>query len=442
MPAGSGDSAYRSIRKAKVSILAGQVWLCCAIVAAGLVVTTERAAAQSFCHYEITALIEGPPCGFGSPNPAVLDINDHGQACGRYTNCADAADRPWVWTPEHGFIALPLPAGATSGEAIGINNVLGKDGIGQVLCTNMGGLGGDSMIFDDGKWIPFESESLVAVVTGINDQTQVIGNRAITGGFLWEGGVFTDIVSEAGELTGPRALNELGAVAGSYPNGAFHWQAGVLKDLGIVIPGASSTIAVQINVKNDVGGNSNFPPPLNTIGQGWFWRNGDVVTFNALNEAPSTVVSAINDVGQVYVGTYGGSEGGVYVWQDGHAVLLSDLVDAPDNFLLVVWPVSMNTKGEIGTGFHILGESHAVGAILSPVDRPLGDVNIDCNVDERDLIVVLEDWGPDKFGHPADMVSSATFQPPGDGRVDAADLAIVLGNWSPTAASQNASRGR
>lgn len=78
--------------------------------------------------------------------------------------------------------------------------------------------------------------------------------------------------------------------------------------------------------------------------------------------------------------------------------------------------------------------------VLRPKDRPLGDVNIDCVVDERDLIAVLEGWGPDRLGHIADIVTSSNLQPPGDGNVDGADLAVVLGNWSVSSTESRPTR--
>jgi hypothetical protein len=49
-------------------------------------------------------------------------------------------------------------------------------------------------------------------------------------------------------------------------------------------------------------------------------------------------------------------------------------------------------------------------------------------VDGADLAFMLGEWGANP-GSPADLVTSATFQPPPDGVVDAADLAFLLGAW-------------
>lgn len=49
-------------------------------------------------------------------------------------------------------------------------------------------------------------------------------------------------------------------------------------------------------------------------------------------------------------------------------------------------------------------------------------------IDGADLAFLLGEWGANPRS-PADMVSSATFLPPPDGAVDGADLAVLLGAW-------------
>lgn len=54
----------------------------------------------------------------------------------------------------------------------------------------------------------------------------------------------------------------------------------------------------------------------------------------------------------------------------------------------------------------------------------------DGQVDGADLAYLLGDWGINP-GSLADIVTNATFQPPPDGVVDGADLAVLLGAWGP-----------
>jgi hypothetical protein len=49
-------------------------------------------------------------------------------------------------------------------------------------------------------------------------------------------------------------------------------------------------------------------------------------------------------------------------------------------------------------------------------------------IDGADLAYLLGEWGVNP-GSLADIVTSATFQPPPDGKVDGADLAYLLGAW-------------
>ena len=64
--------------------------------------------------------------------------------------------------------------------------------------------------------------------------------------------------------------------------------------------------------------------------------------------------------------------------------------------------------------------------VSSDTFQPPGDGEVNA----ADLAYLLGEWGANP-GSIADFVSSATFQPPGDGVVDAADLAFLLGEWTP-----------
>jgi hypothetical protein len=54
----------------------------------------------------------------------------------------------------------------------------------------------------------------------------------------------------------------------------------------------------------------------------------------------------------------------------------------------------------------------------------------DGTVNAADLAYLLSAWGANP-GSPADMVDNQTFAPPPDGTIDAADLAFLLGAWGP-----------
>lgn len=149
----------------------------------------------------------------------------------------------------------------------------------------------------------------------------------------------------------------------------------------------------------------------------------------------------INDTGQI-VGTATNpppdNSSAPFLWQHGAIHdLRASVIGAPGN-LNFMSASGINEQGQI-IGGGLIG-SKIVVVLFTPVDRPLGDVNLDCAVDEHDLIALLDDWGPDKGGHLTDIVASATFAPPSDGKVDGADLAVVLGNWAPDPSNMRKSR--
>lgn len=71
----------------------------------------------------------------------------------------------------------------------------------------------------------------------------------------------------------------------------------------------------------------------------------------------------------------------------------------------------------------ILAIADRATAILTPVDPPDGDLDLDCHVGIIDFLRLLADWGscPGTSGCPADIN--------GDGVVDVLDFVILLGNW-------------
>jgi len=64
-------------------------------------------------------------------------------------------------------------------------------------------------------------------------------------------------------------------------------------------------------------------------------------------------------------------------------------------------------------------EYNNVSFLLTPVDRPMGDITCDCDVDVADLLFLLGEWG--KTNSPADI--------DGDGIVNVFDLLILLSDW-------------
>jgi hypothetical protein len=79
---------------------------------------------------------------------------------------------------------------------------------------------------------------------------------------------------------------------------------------------------------------------------------------------------------------------------------------------------AINDAGQIvGEGHD--PQNHTITFLLTPIDRPKGDIDGDCDVGVSDLLYLLADWG--KPNSPADIN--------GDGIVNVFDLLILLGDW-------------
>jgi len=418
-----------------------------AVIALG-VIGVKSVSAQ--CMYEVT-VVTGPPC-FPDPNISVgfEGINDLGQACGWQAICGQlGARRPLVWTEELGIVLLPLPEGATQGVANDINNVLGSDGFGQVACTLMfPALGAErGYLYHDGEWtdlgvLPGATHSRCSA---LNDSTEIVGEcefpfsdhpaRAIQ----WIQGAISQVEFSRSPESSAGCLNEWRTIGG-WIGESFIENEGVLLvgdsvDAIPFLPGAFTGTPTAVNDADTTCGHSLIQVKSGPVPQrSWKYENGRLTDLGTLSGTVRCIAEDINDTNQV-IGTCFGEFGccnAPFLWQDSQLYRLRDLIDLPPQVLGFANVKAINNRGQI-VGMSG-GASH--GLILTP-NVPLGDVNIDCVVDERDLVAVLDDWGPDKHGHSTDMVTSSTFQPPGDGVVDGADLAVVLGNWTERSSFQS-----
>ena len=410
----------------------------CVLAGAGMLVSlagANAAIAQSFCQYEITAVIEGPDCAIFGPADVVLeDINELGQACGSFKSCATSQNQPFAWSEETGFVILPLPPGATHGEAVSINNVLGSDGLGQVACTLIAGAH-RAYLYDDGVWtlLPPEPGGLVSIADSVNDHSQVLGWRSNSGSFLWQERVFTDLIPELGE--NPHDLNEFSQVCGTIlaTDVGFLWDGGLVEEIP-PLPGTDTSLAFAMNLHERVVGFSNIVSKGIDPARAWLYEFPKLVQLPHPDEYLSTFAFDVNDAGQILIHALTPTLfTDIYLYQNGHMVEVVDLVDPLPGVIFSGSSAEViNDRGQIGArGISFNGPALA-GLILTPVNRPLGDVNFDCSVDAYDLAMVLGQWGPcpEVGSCLCDIVSRETFQPPGDGVVDAADLAVILGDWT------------
>ena len=423
-----------------------------AVAALAVVVTgMPRALAQSACQYEVT-VVTGPPCPpFESRSVQFLGINDLGQACGREAKCGGGW-LPLVWTPEQGRILLPLPEGATEGQANDINNVLGNDGIGQVACTleGPGLLGRKPYLYHDGEWIPLGllPGSNVGEAFAINDLSEIIGESANiqigpTLAFFWRNGSLEELSLPLGPNHSARGISESSFVTGwmgdsfATTSHAYRWHLEEVLDLG-TYPAGTTGDGWDVNSFGIVTGRGNvqFERGGPTVVRSFIANSQMVEDIGVLPGRTFTRAAAISEVNQIVGFCHNpfGLNNRTFIWTNGNIHALNDFVSFPPGIISISEVTAINVHGQIAGSAVTATSGTRRGAILTPIKRPIGDVNIDCRVDAHDLAILLDNWGtcPDLGACVADFVSTATFHPPPDGVVDAADLANLLGHWTGT----------
>ena len=437
MSQGAGQDKRRSTVGKAWWRYAIMMWAVIISVAGGLGVKSVSAQ----CQYELTLIpapFDCPP--FGPTSIGVLGLNDFGQAVGFVEHC-DFRTQPFVWTEESGLMLLPFPPGENNGSPYDINNVLGADGIGQIIC-NFGPTGASrTYLFDDEKWTFFPSPhpELSSIAYSMNDSSelvgQVIGERHAV---YWSRGPNSGVLLDlpVGPYSVAIYINEFSQITGEMgttgPIGvnAFLRTGSTVLDLGTILGGDGRATGRFVDMHGLVGASTRT---LN--GRGEFethvvrWDDGEVIVLTDATDAEQSGLVLMNELGQAIM-TAGNDEAfDLYLWQHGHATLLNELFELGE-FTGFSQPMHINNVGQFCSS---IGTSEIeYGAIWTPINRPLGDVNCDCAVDEHDVLDVLRYWGPCAgLGVcPGDLVTSETFQAPGDGIVDAADLAVVLGDWT------------
>jgi len=392
------------------------------------------------CQYSVT-LVQGPDCGLiGNRTIEFLGINDLGQACGYQLKChgTDYSHHlPIVWTPEHGIILLPLPEGATQGDAVDINNVLGSDGIGQVACTlsfDAPIFGGRAAIYDDGTWTVLEPNTgEYTSVSAINDSSEFVGRADQA--YIWRDGVTITLDLPMGPNSSAHGVSARSAVVGWMGQGgagfsvSFHMAQRLVRDIPL-IDNAVNSEAEAVNELDSVTGVSMIHVKSGPVPRrSWIFKNGTLTDLGMLPDNFRCIAEDINDAEQIAGNCFlQNLTPRPFIWQDGVMTRIDDLIPPRPGYSAMASANAINNRGQIAGRAVVPGQIH-VGVILTPI-VPLGDVNLDCAIDGDDLTLVLGNWGPDKLGHIADIVTSSTLQPPGDGVIDGADLAVVLGNWS------------
>ena len=422
-------------------------WLTLCAAAIGVFAFAANPASAQ-CQYEVTAIIEGPPC-WPSNFPAVLmgrGMNSYGHVVGSWQMCLETADEAFYWTPETGLVTMTRPAGVTSAIAYDINDH------GQIVGGHqVNGVGWKGFVYDIKTqhytyleplhaWpVPLH---ILSSLNAINNAGIAVGSRVISkpgvsptvsNAVIWD--TNTGEVIDLGVGDGPNSAGEDGTDsngAGGWSGGAFYFSADARGLLWIkervieleVLPGMVQNSVRAVNNHLDAVGTSGDGTAGGTLR--FLWLDGVMTEFLPPKGYDRAIPSDINDSRQI-VGSMriqGTSTFHPYLWQYG---VFHDLRD-----LIVRVPPNLTITGasEIGNGGRIRAGGTGIGnvaLVLAPVGQPTADFDHNCRVDVRDLLILLDAWGPilrakRQTASPADLNE--------DGVVDVSDLLILLANWS------------
>ena len=393
-----------------------------------LAVLAPGAAGQ--CQYEVT-IIQAEECPpYGYPPTTGLSLNESGHVVGYYKYCVVGPDVPFLWTRETGMIDLPLPPDSYEARAEDINN---DDQVVGLMIHN--DYGHRAFIYDDGEYTvlpPVIHDRGWSYATAINDHAQVVGYRSITeevdpyNAFVWsaeEG--FTDLGIMEGPFSSATDILDSGVVVGwtgtPLVKQVFLWEHGDTILLGPV-PGGSSSAAGGINRRRQIAGAGRVEVGRGraSIWKSFLWDDGKWTILSMLPGYDGATARDLNDVPQI-VGqsntTENPNDHRALLWQQGEVYDLNELAVIDPGFT-IQRAYDINNAGQIVADGHNPINS-TITFVLTPVDRPAGDVDGDCDVDVGDLLFLLSEWG--NTNSPGDIN--------GDGIVNVFDLLALLADW-------------
>ena len=388
-------------------------------------------------------------------SPTLHAINNSGVAVGSTNWCNPGARRAARWTEQEGVVLLPLPLGES--VAIDINE---RGTIAGTGWPQGGGHPSQGWIYKDGVYtvIPKTGTAGQLVVTGLLEDDTVFGftyhdDYPGLRAFLLRDGVFLPV---------PEALSS----ADCTPRGGSRGHSGHpgyivgAIDAPPVYPSWSNTIAFRWDIVTGEVVTYVAPPP-------YFRAEGRACTpdgrifgrchvlaeifgsvtnrYRTLEETPKRplVLEPIpeNDgIDFIEVTDQGFALGTsrcqgacncdgtpCYPWWKKRAVLWrgGELVDLlaeafeEVGLAVAVEGMAINDYGEM-----IVSSAAGVGCYLIRPLQPPGDVDFDCSVGMKDLMLVLENWGDRGDA----LVAASDLDR--DGVIGPRDLAEVLGGWT------------
>ena len=393
--------------------------------ALSLLVFGSTAAGQ--CRYVVTDVIERPPCpGTAQPGALAVHFGPRGEVVGRYLACGLFGNtEAFVWH-EGVMTTITRPPGITSARAVAIS----ASGIVVGECQ-ASGFGRRGFLMIDGEWTlihPVIPGGQGSAFTDISPDGIAVGYRNHahgTNAFRWEDGVITDIDATLGIVRKANAVNSFGAICGEAghltTNGsAFIWSGDDITDIGPV-PGGISSVPHAINDIGYVASAGFVQTGTGPIGMElhpYVWDGSAYQPMAMLPGTLGTGITGMNNLKQV-VGVAEPLEPGASIGtisQKGMTVALDDIADWPDNF---------NKAMDVDDQGRILATAAGRGVILVPIDRPAGDIDIDCRVDQDDLLLLLQHWGPTG----ASIIDADLND---DEDVNVFDLLLLLSTWGVT----------
>ena len=236
------------------------------------------------------------------------------------------------------------------------------------ILTDLGTLGGP-----DSAGVVINESGQITGFSFTNDVPNPTTGIPTVDPFLWHRGRMTDLGTLGGTFGVGNAVNNGGQVVGfsdltgDLANHAFVWERGVLTDIG-TLGGVNST-ANWINDAGQVVGSANLPDGTH---HAFVWWNGKMTDLGTIGSDPCSNGFHINSSGQV-VGTTADCHGTVlhaYLWEQGSMLDLNAFI-GPD--FTSVEPIAISDAGKIvGNGVLSNGDVHAV------VLKPDGDCDSNC----------------------------------------------------------------
>ncbi|MGZ5968515.1 MAG: hypothetical protein ACXWP4_12675 [Polyangiales bacterium] len=250
------------------------------------------------------------PAGFDELD--ISAMNDLSQVVGSALVKSTGARRPFIWSADGKPALLPF-----DGHPVAINN-LGH--IAFAVSTGVRLEDPHLFLFRDGETIAIGDGKL----TDMNDSDEMVGTASTDHvAMYWKVGAAIKLGSAGVRIPDPH-INASGTVAlsigsATFLRHAFTWKSGVLRDLGTLAGGNSSTAA--INDHGDVVGGSVVDP---NHPRGFLWRDGAMVDLDTSHVFGGIVALDVNESRQVVGGaasTVGTSR--PFLWEDGALDILS-----------------------------------------------------------------------------------------------------------------------